>query len=101
MYDATVLQIGNNPQMFVDNVLIEQIDCVTRRWHKPRRLTPEPILTADRPWEDTLYFTYSNFNVLRDPTDGLIKCWYEDIGPLTPHRPHPWKNRMLYAISHN
>jgi len=99
MFDATVLQIGRNSQVFVDNTLIEQTDCVTRRWHKPKRLRPEPVLVADRPWEDTLYFTYSNFNVLRDPGDGLIKCWYEDIGPLTPHRPHPWKNRMLYAVS--
>ena len=101
MYDATVLQIGSNPQVFVDNTLIEQVDCVTRRWHKPKRKFAEPILKADRPWEDTLYFTYSNFNVLQDPTDGLIKCWYEDIGPLTPHRAHPWKNRMLYAVSRN
>lgn len=101
MYDATALQIGSLPQLFVDNLLIEQTDCLTRRWHKPKRLTDEPVIKADRPWEDTLYFTYSNFNVLRDPTDGLIKCWYEDIGPLTPHQPHPWKNRMLYAVSHN
>ncbi|RYE08072.1 MAG: hypothetical protein EOP22_15165 [Hyphomicrobiales bacterium] len=101
IFDATALQIGSNTQLFIDNLVIEQTDCVTRRWHKPRRLTAEPILKADRPWEDTLYFTYSNFNVLQDPTDGLIKCWYEDIGPLTPHRAHPWKNRMLYATSRN
>ncbi|OEO32252.1 hypothetical protein VW23_012485 [Devosia insulae DS-56] len=101
MYDATALQIGRLPQLFVDNLLIEQTDCLTRRWHKPQRLTAEPVIRADRPWENTLYFTYSNFNVLQDPTDGLIKCWYEDIGPITPHRTHPWKNRMLYAVSRN
>jgi hypothetical protein len=101
MYDATALQIGSLPQLFVDNLLIEQTDCITRRWHKPKRLAAEPVIKADRPWEDTLYFTYSNFNVLQDPTDGLIKCWYEDIGPLTPHQPHPWKNRMLFAVSRN
>jgi len=101
MYDATILQIGRNPQVFVDNALIEQTDGVTRRWHKPQRVTPEPVLRADRPWEHTPYFTYSNFNVLRDPTDGLIKCWYEDLGPLSPYQSHPWKNRMLYAVSEN
>lgn len=101
MYDATILQIGRNAQVFVDNSLIEQTDSLTRRWHKPERLTPEPVLRADRPWENTPYFTYSNFNVLKDPTDGLIKCWYEDLGPLSPYGRHPWKNRMLYAVSRN
>ncbi|HEV2515682.1 MAG TPA: hypothetical protein VGV07_10565 [Devosia sp.] len=101
MYDATMLQIGRNSQVFVDNSLIEQTDSLTRRWHKPQRVTPEPVLRADRPWEHTPYFTYSNFNVLKDPTDGLIKCWYEDLGPLSPHQRHPWKNRMLYAVSSN
>lgn len=101
MYDATLLQIGRNSQVFVDNSLIEQTDSLTRRWHKPERLGPEPVLRADRPWEHTPYFTYSNFNVLKDPTDGLVKCWYEDLGPLSPYGGHPWKNRMLYAVSSN
>jgi hypothetical protein len=101
MYDSTILQIGRTPQVFVDNSLIEQTDSLTRRWHKPERLRPEPVLRADRPWEHTPYFTYSNFNVLKDPTDGLIKCWYEDLGPLSPYQRHPWKNRMLYAVSSN
>lgn len=99
MYDATLLQIGSNAQTFVDVALIEQTDGLTRRWHKPKRVGDEPVLKADRPWEDTPYFTYSNFNVLKDPTDGLIKCWYEDLGPMSPNQPHPWKNRMLLATS--
>jgi hypothetical protein len=101
MDDATLLQIGHNAQTFVDNWLIEQSDSVTRRWHKPQRIGDAPILRADRPWEDTPYFTYSNFNVLKDPHDGLVKCWYEDLGPMTAHQPHPWKNRMLLATSSN
>lgn len=97
--DATLLQIGANAQTFVDATILEQTDGVTRRWHKPQRVGDGPVLKADRPWEDTPYFTYSNFNVLKDPTDGLIKCWYEDLGPMSPHQPHPWKNRMLLATS--
>lgn len=99
MIDATIFQVGQQPQLFVDNWLIEQSDSVTRRWHKPQRLGDQPVLRADKPWEDTPYFTYSNFNVLQDPTDGLIKCWYEDLGPMEPHQRHPWRNRMLYAVS--
>lgn len=99
MIDATMFQVGLQPQLFVDNWLIEQSDSVTRRWHKPQRVGDGPVLKADRPWEHTPYFTYSNFNVLKDPTDGLIKCWYEDLGPMSPYQRHPWQNRMLYAVS--
>jgi len=99
MFDATRLQIGHGAQAFVDAALLEQTDGVTRRWHKPERVGDGPVLAADRPWEHTPYFTYSNFNVLRDPTDGLVKCWYEDLGPMRPYQPHPWQTRMLLATS--
>ena len=45
-----------------------------------------------------LYFTYSTYTVLRDPEDGLIKCWYEDLGP-TDAQGHPRQTRLLYAES--
>jgi hypothetical protein len=99
MIDGTSFQVGRHPQVFVDNWLIEQADSVTRRWHKPKPLQEEPVMERDRPWEKTPYFTYSNYNVLKDPADGLIKCWYEDLGPMEPYQPHPWRNRMLYAVS--
>ena len=99
MIEGTSFQIGLQPQVFVDNWLIEQADSVTRRWHKAQNLGDEPVIQRDRPWELTPYFTYSNYNVLKDPTDGLIKCWYEDLGPMEPYQPHPWRNRMLYAVS--
>jgi hypothetical protein len=99
MIDGTSFQVGRHPQSFIDNWLIEQADSVTRRWHKPQRLQEEPVMLGDRPWEQTPYFTYSNYNVLKDPTDGLIKCWYEDLGPMEAYQPHPWRNRMLYAVS--
>lgn len=99
MIDGTSFQVGQQPQLFVDNWLIEQADGVTRRWHKPKPLQDEPVIRRDRPWELTPYFTYSNYNVLQDPTDGLIKCWYEDLGPMEPYQKHPWRNRLLYAES--
>ena len=99
MIDATIFDVGKQPQVFVDNWLLEQSDGVTRRWHKPQRIASEPVLKADQPWEATPYLTYSTYNVLQDPADGLVKCWYEDLGPMLPYQPHPWKNRMLYAVS--
>ncbi|MGH3584282.1 MAG: hypothetical protein ACRDUB_22025, partial [Mycobacterium sp.] len=36
--------------------------------------------------------------MIRDPLDGLIKCWYEDVGEVDG-KEHPWKTRILYAES--
>ena len=99
MLEATQLRVGTRPQLLVDNWLIEQTDGVQRKWYKPERLRDDPVLVADRPWEHTPYFTYSNYNQFQDPHDGLIKCWYEDLGPLQPHQRHPWQSRMLLATS--
>jgi len=96
--DSTVYHIDDEPQLFVDDVLIEAAQGVTRKWHKPVRHGEEPLIKRDRPWEENLYFTYSNYAVLRDPADGLIKCWYEDLGEVDGQQ-HPWKTRVLYAES--
>ncbi len=96
--DSTFYHIDDLPQLFVDDVLIEASQGLTRRWHKPQRHGNEPLIRRDRPWEHALYFTYSNYNVIRDPADGRIKCWYEDLGEVTGLE-HPWKTKLLYAES--
>jgi len=98
MTDSTCFHINDDPQLFVDDVLIEAAQGLTRRWHKPQRHGDEPVIKRDRPWERTLYFTYSNYAVIRDPADGLIKCWYEDLGEVDG-KEHPWKTSLLYAES--
>ena len=98
MADSTCFHINDDPQLFVDDVLIEAAQGLTRRWHKPQRHGHEPVIRRDRPWERTLYFTYSNYAVIRDPADGLIKCWYEDLGEIDG-KEHPWKTTVLYAES--
>ena len=97
--DSTQLHVGLDPQMLVDDWLIECTQGLTRRWHKPRRREEGPVLVADRPWEEALYFTYSNYCVVRDPADGLVKCWYEDLGGLAPGKGHPRMTGLLYAES--
>jgi len=101
--NATDLYIAHEPQLFVDSDIIECSQGVTRLWHKPQRQGDAPLIKADRPWEKTLYFTYSNYVVLHDPVDGLIKCWYEDMGEVDVNNKrgqrHPWKSRLLYAES--
>jgi hypothetical protein len=96
--DSTQSHIGQDPQLLVDNYLIEVTQGLTRRWHKPIRHGDAPLIRRDRPWEQTLYFTYSNYCVIQDPQDALIKCWYEDLGPDIGDG-HPWRTRPLYAES--
>ena len=96
--DSVYLHVGHEPQLFVDDWLIECTQGLTRRWHKPVHHGDAPLISRDQAWEQTLYFTYSNYNVIKDPADGLIKCWYEDLGPIDGQG-HPRKTRLLYAES--
>ena len=96
--DSVYCHIEHDPQIFVDSLLIECTQGLTRRWHKPVRDEPGPLISADRLWEQMLYFTYSTHYVIKDPDDGLVKCWYEDLGP-TDGQGHPKKTRLLYAVS--
>ena len=103
--DPTQFLVSDETQTFIDNVLIEETQEVTRRWHQPMPHGTTPLIQQDRPWEHIAYFTYSNYAVLRDPADGLFKCWYEDLD-LLPHD-HPavvnrhsfHRSRVLYAQS--
>ena len=76
--DSVYLRVGNRRQFFFDDLLLEQTQNLTRRFHSPQPVGDRPVLGKDRPWEHVLYFTCNTWNVIRDPTDGLFKCWYED-----------------------
>ena len=73
--DSTQLYIKELTQTFLDNVVIESAQDVTRRWHRPTRREGGPLIKKDRPWEHLPYLTYSNYCALRDPQDDLFKCW--------------------------
>ena len=101
-FDSTNLYIKDRVQTFIDSVVIESVQDITRRWHQPERYGDQPVIKKDRPWEHITYFTYSNHAVLRDPADGLFKCWYEDLEQLPgrfgkSHVGH--HSRQLYAQS--
>ena len=78
MLDSCFLQIGSKRQFFFDDLVIASAQDLTRRHHRPRKDPGGPLIAADRPWEKTLYFTCNTWNVIRDPQDGLFKCWYEN-----------------------
>ena len=75
-YDATMLSISGEKQVFVDDLIIESVEHIRRTWHQPVRAPENPIIFKDKPWEHITYFTFNGSQVLRDPKDGLFKCVY-------------------------
>ena len=75
--DSTMLHIGKSTQYFFDDIIIEQIQDITKVVHSPVK-EPGPIVKKDRPWEHVPYFTQVGWAVIRDSSDGKFKCWYED-----------------------
>jgi hypothetical protein len=79
-FDATLLIVGTVPQYFFDNLVIDQIQDITRTIHSPQK-QPDPILKRDKPWERNLYFTVNGWSVLPDRKSGGFRCWYDDWTP--------------------
>lgn len=76
-YDATMLDIGREKQVFVDDLIIESAEHVCRTWHEPVRAMDGPVIIKDKPWEHIAYFTFNGSQVTHDPQDGLFKCLYQ------------------------
>ncbi len=106
--DAIRLQIGHTKQFFFDNVIIESVQNLTRRLHSPEKVAEAPLIQKDKRWEQVTYFTCSSWRVIRDPADGIFKCWYEDW-QMDPqklvqtggsfHNPAHFPSRYLFARS--
>ena len=80
-------EVGQTRQLFIDDDVIASVQNITRRRHSPRKHPANPLMRRDQPWEDTPYFRTSAFDVIRDPADGLFKCWYEDVQNYFAIRP--------------
>ena len=99
--DSTQLHVDDEVQTFVDNLLLESVTDVTRRWHGPERVGDGPLLARTEDWEGLPYFGCANYTVLRDPDDGLFKCWYEIMvgEPDSTQMALGMESRMCYAVS--
>ncbi len=75
--DSTMLVVGTVPQYFLDNVVIDQVQDLTRTVHAPRK-EPGPLVAKDRSWENIPYLTVTGWSVVRDAATDRFLCWYED-----------------------
>lgn len=74
------INIGQGPQLFLDNHMIEMVNFVTRTLHQPKKHEQNPLVKKDRPWELVPYFRTNTWNVRWDSREQLFKFWYEDMG---------------------
>ena len=73
----TARSVGNEVQLFVDDVLLARKSGVVRRVHPCRKLDA-PVMVPETPWEqdgiDQRIYVYGT--VLRDPPTGRLRMWY-------------------------
>ncbi len=76
--DSTELIIGERPQFFFDNGMLEEVQNVTRTVHSPRQIQGNPVLQQDRPWEHFTNFGADDWALWRGD-DGGFHCLYTDM----------------------
>ena len=74
---STPLNIGQVPQLFFDNYVIEMVNFVTRTMHQPKKHPGNPLLRQDKPWEKVV-IVRGNTSVYWDESERLFKYWYGD-----------------------
>jgi len=52
--DATLLSLGLKKQLFLDNLLVESAQDITRQFHSPQKYEGNPLIVKDKPWEREL-----------------------------------------------
>ena len=77
--DAIELLIGDAPQFFFDNGLVDELQNVTRTLHRPVNIDGNPLIQQDRPWEHVTYFSCSDWSLWRDRATGRFHCTYSDL----------------------
>ncbi len=95
------LEIGSEPQLFIDDTIISAKRGVVRTLHPARKLE-QPVLRADRPWEGRRVYIYGS--VYYDCSAGLFRMWYNTrLGRGHQHRAPGLRSRtgdiVLYATS--
>lgn len=74
-----VLTVGSTKQLFLDDRVIDRIEKVRRTLHRPVRYSGNPIIEADRPWEngpEGFDVSLGGGSVLYDEEEHIFKMWY-------------------------
>ncbi|MGB0578577.1 MAG: hypothetical protein ACPGVU_02645 [Limisphaerales bacterium] len=70
---AEPLRIGNEPQLFIDDHVIERMVGLERTLHQPEDILNNPVIVSEHPWE---HRRIPFGSVLWFPEEQKFKCWY-------------------------
>jgi hypothetical protein len=69
------IEIAGARQLFMDDLVIEEMNGVTRAINQPVKYQGNPVLWPTKPWEGRRIDLYAS--PMYDPADGLFKMWYQ------------------------
>ena len=72
--DDTPIAISDNPQLFLDNFLIRDMENLERVIQNPDKHPGNPVIVPEHPWEKRILEIYGT--VLYDNTRERFRCWY-------------------------
>lgn len=96
---AGIVDIGKRKQHFLDDLLIDEASRISHYMFRPNKHAGNPIMVADRPWEEgrgrgkTGDVQLVGQTVLYDEEENLFKMWY--LPSALPDGRRPW----CYATS--
>ncbi len=73
----TPVEVKHFRQLFIDDLVIEELSNVQLTLHQPTKHPHNPVLRADKPWEARSVALYGT--VLYDQEDQIFKMWYRAI----------------------
>jgi len=68
-----VVDVGSTKQLLVDDFVVEELDRLTRVLQQPQRVSDEPILVSEHPWEGSVLEMPC---VLWDPQQKVFHMYY-------------------------
>ncbi|GAA5219687.1 hypothetical protein GCM10025777_03170 [Membranihabitans marinus] len=91
----TVIEIGHQKQLFIDDYIIETSKGIEFTMHQPY-MTGETLLESDQPYEKG-GFPYLYSSVIKDDNMG-VQLWYDFFKPKSSD-PYDHDRHLAYAIS--
>jgi hypothetical protein len=95
--DGPFTTTPGEPVFLLEHSTVEDMWRVRRKVNPLVKSPRNPVLVRDREWEGGGPLVHGT--VLRDPRDGLFKCWYQVFDNEAYREHRPWSYRICYAIS--
>ena len=70
------VNINSTRQLFLDDHVVDSMEGVQRRYHRPVRPIDRPVVDADLPWEQGPGPFLFGGTVIFDEEDRIFKMWY-------------------------